>query len=62
MHDEIKGASIVRNIRTESIEFAEVERSWQRIGSLEELATHPVLTLSAFDVYGAGSGKRRTEC
>jgi hypothetical protein len=51
-HDELTGATITRNIKTESIEWAEVERSWTQIKSLDELAVRPAMVLRVFDVYG----------
>ncbi len=53
LHDELKGETITRNMRTENIVFANVEKSWRRITSVEELAVRPVLTLRALDMYRA---------
>lgn len=55
-HNELTGESIVKNIETESVEFAEIERSWPRINAIDEVAVKPVVILRCFDVYGARLG------
>jgi hypothetical protein len=50
--NELTGATFTRSITTESIEWAEVERSWTRIENINDLAVQPALILRALDVYG----------
>ena len=51
-YDELTGEAFVKEIMTESFEFAEIQKQWRPIESTEELAIKPVVTLRAFDLYG----------
>ena len=51
-HNELTGTTITRSVRTESLEWAEVERSWPRVSNLDDIAVRPAMILRAFDVYG----------
>jgi hypothetical protein len=49
--DEISGSLITDSILTSFLDMREVEKTWQEIGSVDQLAVTPVLTLMANDYY-----------
>ena len=49
--DEILGSFSTNSLTTADLDASEVERSWQRISSVKELAVTPALILRANDHY-----------
>lgn len=49
--DQKTGGVITQGIKTEMLNFVEVEKNWQKVDSEESLAITPVMTFMASDVY-----------
>jgi len=51
LSDEIRGGVTTTGFKTAAINFEEVQRTWQRVSSREELAVEPVMVLGVFSHY-----------
>lgn len=51
LRNEINGrTSIVKNMKTEAIEFQTIQQNWQQVSSLEELAVSPILLMRVIGI------------